>query len=40
MLATTEKTLQRIKDMAGNMDPGKFTEQAAAQSKENLDKLN
>jgi phasin len=39
MLATTEKTLQRIKDMARNMDPGKFTEQAAAQSKENLDKL-
>jgi phasin len=25
--------------MAKNMDPGKFTEQAAAQSKENLDKM-
>jgi len=25
--------------MAKDMDPGKFTEQAAAQSKENLDKM-
>jgi hypothetical protein len=25
--------------MAKNMDPGKFAEQAAAQSKENLEKM-